>query len=135
MTSVLEDKDAIRELIAQYCFHFDNAEFEAWLDLFTEDGAFDLGARGRFCGRDALRKFLKGIPLSNGLPMMKHCVMNSIVSVDGNRATARSYVVVIHGGDALGLTLAGRYEDQLARTGGGWRFAERKVHFDLMAKL
>lgn len=134
MPSVLEEKDAIRELMAQYCFHFDNGEFDAWVELFTGDGTFDLGARGRFGGRDALRNFLKAIPLTNGLPMMKHCVMNTIVSVDGERATARSYVVVVRGGEQLGLSIAGRYEDQLAKVGGEWRFKDRKVHFDLMGR-
>jgi len=134
MSSVLEDKDAIRELMAQYCFHFDNGEFDQWLNLFTMDAVFDLGPRGRFSGRDALAKFVKAIPLTNGLPMMKHCVLNSIVSVHGDRAMARSYVVVIQGGETLGITIAGRYEDELARTDGAWRFTERKVHFDLMAR-
>ncbi len=134
MASVLEEKDAIRELMARYCFCFDNGEFDQWLQLFTEDGVFDLGARGRFSGRETLRNFLKAIPLTNGLPMMKHCVMNSIVSVDGDRATAQSYVVVVQGGAQLGLTVAGRYEDHVAKVGGAWRFTERKVHFDLMAQ-
>jgi len=134
MTYALEEKDAIRELQAEYCFRFDNGEFDAWLDLFTPDGAFDLGTRGCFSGRDSLRTFLKSIPLRNGLPAMRHCVMNSIVQVAGERATARCYVVVIHGGAPLGLTMAGRYEDALVKTPQGWRFQERKVYFDLMAQ-
>lgn len=134
MASVLEEKDAIRELMARYCFHFDNGEFDDWLTLFTDDGTFDLGKRGRMSGRDPLRKFLQAIPLSNGLPMMKHCVMNSIVHVDGDRATARSYVIVLQGGEALAVSIAGRYEDQLVKAGDTWRFKERKVHFDLMGK-
>lgn len=133
MASVLEEKDAIRELMARYCFHFDNGEFDAWLDLFTPDGAFDLGSRGRFGGRESLQKFLKSLPLTNGIPMMKHCVMNSIVSVDGDQATAQSYVVVVRGGEQLAVTVAGRYDDQLAKSANGWRFKERKVHFDLMS--
>ena len=134
MATVLEEKDAIRELMAQYCFCFDKGEFDGWLDLFTPDGAFDLGAMGRFGGRESLHKFLKSLPLTNGLPMMKHCVINSIVAVDGERATAKSYVVVIRGGEQLAVSVAGRYEDRLTKTASGWRFAERKVSFDLMAK-
>ena len=134
MPSVLEEKDAIRELMARYCFHFDNGEFDAWLDLFTPDGAFDLGKMGRFSGRESLHKFLKTLPLTNGLPMMKHCVMNSIVAVDGDRATAQSYVVVVRGGDRLAVSVAARYEDQLTKAADGWRFTERKVHFDLMSR-
>jgi ketosteroid isomerase-like protein len=134
MASVLEEKDAIRELLARYCFHFDNGEFDAWLDLFTPDGIFDLGTRGRFAGRESLQKFLKSLPLTNGLPLMKHCVLNSIVDVVGDHATAQSYVVVVRDGDVLAVSVAGRYYDSLAKTGGGWRFTERKVHFDLMSK-
>ena len=133
MVSVLEEKDAIRELMARYCFHFDNGEFDAWLDLFTPDGVFDLGSRGRFGGRESLQKFPKSLPLTNGVPMMKHCVMNSIVSVDGNQATAQSYVVVVRGGDQLVLSVAGRYADQLDKTDDGWRFRERKVYLDLVS--
>jgi 3-phenylpropionate/cinnamic acid dioxygenase small subunit len=134
MASVLEEKDAIRELQAQYCFHFDNGEFDAWLELFTPDGVFDLGALGRFAGRDALRQFLARLPLTDGLPMMRHCVMNSIVRVEGAHGTAQSYVVVVRGGESLGITIAGRYVDQLTKTAAGWRFAERRVHFDLMPR-
>src|SRR6266849_1365833 len=122
MASTLEEKDAIRELMARYCFHFDNGEFEDWLQLFTTDGAFDLGPRGRFAGRESLRQFLNVIPLTNGRPMMRHCVMNSIVSVDGDRATARSYVVVVQGGDVPRISVAGRYEDRMTKAGGAWRF-------------
>jgi 3-phenylpropionate/cinnamic acid dioxygenase small subunit len=133
MVSVLEEKDAIRELMARYCFHFDNGEFTAWLDLFAPDGVFDLGKMGRFAGRESLQKFLASLPLTNGVPLMKHCVMNSIVTVNGEQATAQSYVVVLRGGDHLAVTLAGRYDDRLTKTADGWRFKERTVHFDLMS--
>ena len=133
MGSVLEEKDAIRELLARYCFHFDAGEFDQWLELFTEDGVFDLGSRGRFAGREALRSFLKVVPLTDGLPMIRHCVTNVIIDVQGEQATAHSYVLVVRGGAALGVLAAGRYADQLTKQGGAWRFRERKVYFDLMA--
>ncbi len=133
MSAVLEEKDAIRELMARYCFHFDNGEFDQWLSLFTADAVFDLGTRGRFQGREALRSFLRVIPLSNGVPMMKHCVLNVIITVSGLHATAESYVIVLRGGGhGLALSIAGRYQDQLSKVDGEWRFAQRKVHFDLM---
>jgi hypothetical protein len=133
MPSVLEEKDAIRELMARYCFHFDNGEFEAWLDLFTDDGSFDLGARGQFAGRDALRTFLAIVPRVDGKPPMKHFVANPIICVDGDRATAQSYVLVVSGGAHPSITLAGRYEDEVHKLGTVWRFRRRIVRFDLMA--
>jgi ketosteroid isomerase-like protein len=135
MTDVQEDKEAIRELIARYCFHFDNGEFEAWLDLFTDDGVFDLGARGCFAGRAALRKFLTNIPLTDGQPLMRHFVTNVIIKVHGDGARADSYVLVVRGGDSVGISVAGRYEDRFVKVGGAWRFRERRVHFDLMAPM
>ena len=94
MAAVLEEKEAIHETIASYCFYFDGGEFDKWVDLFTDDGVFDGGALGVQKGKDALRAFLKGVPLTDGSPMMKHCVMNEIIKVNGDKATAKSYFVV-----------------------------------------
>ena len=137
MTSVLEEKDAIHETIADYCFHFDGGEFDQWVDLFTEDGTFDAGRMGAHKGKDALRAFLKNIRLTNGLPMMKHCVMNEVIKVNGNEATAKSYIVVVRakGEGALVNGIAGRYEDHLVKQGSRWLFKTRKVHFDLMGDM
>ena len=132
MPSALEDKEAIRELLALYCFHFDGGRFDDWLDLFTEEGVFEVSGVGRFTGREQLRAFLKNVPLTNGVPAMKHCVMNDIVRVDGDSATSQSYVLVARGGARLDLGVAGRYEDRLQRVNGQWRFAERKAFLDFM---
>jgi ketosteroid isomerase-like protein len=137
MASVLEEKDAIHETIAEYCFRFDGGEFDKWVDLFTDDGVFDAGRMGVQKGKDALRAFLKNIRLTNGLPMMKHCVMNEITKVNGNEATSKSYIVVVRskGEGALVNGIAGRYEDQLVKQGDRWLFKTRKVHFDLMGDM
>lgn len=132
MPSILEEKDAIRELQARYCFYFDGAQFERWLELWASDGVFDVGDMGRFAGHAQLRAFWQTIALVDGSPMVRHCVMNSIVEVAGNQATAQCYVVVLHGGALVGVGLAGRYQDRLVKAAGQWRFQERRVFFDLM---
>jgi hypothetical protein len=137
MASVLEEKDAIHETIANYCFHFDGAEFDKWVELFADDGTFDAGQMGAHKGKEALRAFLKNVRLTNGSPMMKHCVMNEIIKVNGNEATAKSYIVLVRskGEGALVNGLAGRYEDQLVKQGDRWLFKTCKVHFDLMGDM
>jgi len=137
MTAALEEKDAIHETIADYCFHFDGGEFDKWVDLFTDDGTFDAGRMGAHKGKAALRAFLKNIRLTDGLPMMKHCVMNEVIKVNGDEATAKSYIVVVRakGEGALVNGLAGRYEDHLVKQGDRWLFKTRKVHFDLMGDM
>ena len=97
MASVLEEKDAIRELIAQYCFHIDALEFGLWLTLLTDDGVFEIPGMARFEGKDALRGFLHTLPLTYGKLDMRHCVMNTIIDVRGATATSRSYFTVVHG--------------------------------------
>jgi ketosteroid isomerase-like protein len=137
MATVLEEKDAIHETIADYCFHFDGGEFDQWVDLFTDDGTFDAGRMGVQKGKDALRAFLKNIRLTDGSPLVKHCVMNEIIKVNGSEATAKSYIVVLRskGEGALVNGLAGRYEDQLVKQGDRWLFKTRKVHLDLMGDM
>ncbi len=134
MGSMLEEKDAIRDLLARYCFHFDAGELEQWIELFTPDGVFDLGPRGRISGHDGLREFLQVLPLVDGLPMTRHYVTNSIIDIDGDRATARSYVMVLGPGERVAIGVAGRYEDEIVKLAGQWRFKQRKVHFDLMPR-
>ena len=43
MISVLEEKEAIRDLMSAYCFYVDNGEFEKFAGLFTADGIFESG--------------------------------------------------------------------------------------------
>jgi hypothetical protein len=141
MATVLEEKDAIHETIANYCFHFDGGEFNQWVDLFTEDGRFDAGAGGVQEGKEALRAFVGAlpgrIPMKDGAPLVKHCVMNEIIKVNGEEATAKSYIVVVRskGESALVNGLAGRYEDTLVKQDDRWLFKTRKVHFDLMGDM
>jgi 3-phenylpropionate/cinnamic acid dioxygenase small subunit len=132
MASVLEEKDAIRELLARYCFHIDLGEYEEWLGLFTEDGVFDLGKMGHFQGRDTLRKFTKSIPTADGVPTLRHCVVNPIVEVNGDAARARSYVVVVQGKPQLSFSVVGRYEDEIVKIDGSWRFKARHVALDFI---
>ena len=62
---------------------------------------------------------------------------NEVIKVNGNEATAKSYIVLVRakGEGALVNGLAGRYEDQLVKQGDRWLFKNRKVHFDLMGDM
>ena len=39
--SLLEEKDAIREVLAEYCFRLDGGDYDGMAALFTEDGTWD----------------------------------------------------------------------------------------------
>jgi hypothetical protein len=63
--------------------------------------------------------------------------MNSLIRLDGECATARtSYLVVLQAaGAGLVSSVAGTYDDVLARTPDGWRFRRRRLVHDLAATL
>lgn len=81
----------------------------------------------------ANRRFIKmhGDP---GSPRTKHLTTNVRVRVaDTNtEATALSYVTVVQAAGELPLQpiLTGRYFDEFARDGGGWRFTRRLFCID-----
>lgn len=137
MASVLEEKEAIRDVLSAYCFYVDNGEFDKWAELFTEDGMFDSGPLAKVQGRAAIKDFItKAVPRSGEGAARKHCTMNSMIQVNGAEAKADSYIIVVREAEQGILTsLAGRYEDLLVKQGGTWRFKARKIHFDISGDL
>ena len=137
MASILEEKDAIRDLLSAYCFHVDDCEFDKFAALFAADAIFEPGPQGKYQGRDAIRKFISSVvPRAGEGPARKHCTMNHMISVNGSEATANSYIVVVREADGgIIPSLAGRYEDLLVKENGEWRFKVRKIHFDITGDL
>jgi hypothetical protein len=137
MVSVLEEKEAIRDLMSAYCFYVDNGEFEKFAGLFTADGIFESGPLGKLRGRKVIHDFIAAhVPREGEGPARKHCTMNHLIQVNGHEARADSYIVVLR--EASGgiiASLAGRYEDQLVKENGEWRFKVRKIHFDIAGDL
>ena len=134
MPTPLEDKEAIRELFSEYCFRMDAFRFTELSELFTEDGEW-IAPYSRARGpADIAALMARNIPAE---PRRKHFIMNSLIRLDGDRATARtSYLVVLQAtGAGLVPSVAGTYADALVRTPDGWRFRERRLVHDLRAEL
>ena len=137
MLSTLEEKEAIRDVMSAYCFYVDNGEFEKFAGLFTADGIFETGPLGKLQGRRAIHDFIAAhVPRAGEGPARKHCTMNHLIRVNGAEAQADSYIVVLReSGEGIIASLAGRYEDQLVKENGEWRFKIRKIHFDISGDL
>jgi uncharacterized protein (TIGR02246 family) len=137
MTSELQDKEAIRDLMSAYCFHVDNGDFEQFAALFTEDAVFEAGPFGKLQGRRAIYDFINAqVPRPGEGPARKHCTLSHVIRINGTEARADSYIVVLRE-SAAGIiaSLAGRYEDLLVKQGDEWRFKVRRVHFDISGDL
>ena len=73
----------------------------------------------------------------NGSPKTRHLVLNAIVEVDGDVATARSTFCVVQATDAVPFQpiVAGRYYDRFARDADGWFFTERKADVEMVGDV
>lgn len=129
MSSILEEKDAIREMFAKYCFYTDSGQFEKYAALFTEDCDWDGGPFGRQQGRANLLAFLKSG--GDAATKMRHHNTNLVIEVNGNEARATSYIQVLGiGGEMPVAYFAGIYFDHLIKQNGRWMFKQRKIRTD-----
>jgi 3-phenylpropionate/cinnamic acid dioxygenase small subunit len=118
------DEEAIRRTLAEYAHLCDDGRFEEWALLYTTDARFHVMGR-TYEGREGAKGFIqKGQPPeSRG----KHICVNSVIDVDGDRATAVTDYIFIN--KAKEVLSAGRYHDVLVRQPDRWRFSERRIVF------
>jgi hypothetical protein len=121
------DKEQIVEVLVRYATGIDSKDWPLLRTCWTEDVDADYGEVGRFAGADAITDLMK--QLHDTMGPTYHRLTNFAVTVEGERATARSYVhavlqAVPH--DAASWVEAlGHYDDELIRTADGWRIARR----------
>ena len=138
---MIDDYEAIRQLLFRYCELMDAGDFIQLAALFTdavmvdEDG--NLVAEGR-SGVQSL--YDRGTRLYDGSPRTRHLTSNSIIDVDdaAGTASARSVYVVFQATENLALQpiITGRYRDRFARADDGtWHFVERSFSVDLVGDL
>ncbi|MBV9511791.1 MAG: nuclear transport factor 2 family protein [Caulobacteraceae bacterium] len=121
-----EDLAAIQRLITDYCYFTDVSDLDRLCSLFTEDFEFT-GVFGDHHGHAGMRALHAG--REGTLQPSRHLTFNTVIEVDGERARARSYIVVLApSGDALGIMFAGGYADRFVRQNGRWLFKSRHIH-------
>lgn len=123
----LEDREAIRSLIAAYGPLADAGESGALAALWREDGTYGVGGIGEARGREEIAGLIDG-PVHRTLMAdgCAHLLGPVAVELDGDRAVARGHSVVFRhgaGGFAVHRVSANRWE--LVRTAEGWRVSRR----------
>jgi ketosteroid isomerase-like protein len=121
-----QDVADIREVIDRYATGVDRRDWEMVSRCFTADCSADYGKAGQWIGRDALVTWLDELHRDVGPTM--HRMTNHFISVDGERATATSYLDALlkveHKGFDL-LHVLTIYTDSLRRDDGEWRISSR----------
>ena len=129
MASMLEEKDAIREVLAEYCFALDGARYDDMAALFTEEGTWDT-AFGKATGRAAIAGLARDIRVRAGdnRPRAIHLVTNIAITLKRERAEVRSnWTVVQNSPQGPKIGSGGGYADRLVKEDGNWRFEYRKI--------
>jgi len=129
MPTAIEEKDAIREVLAEYCFRLDGGRYDDMAALFTEDGTWDT-AFGAATGRAAIAQQARDIRARAGdnRPRAVHLVTNIAIALEGERAEVRSnWTVVQNSPDGPKIGSGGAYADQMVKKDGSWLFRYRKI--------
>jgi SnoaL-like domain len=129
MPTAIEEKDAIREVLAEYCFRLDGGRYDDMAALFTVDGTWDT-AFGAATGRGAIAKQARDIRARAGdnRPRAVHLVTNIAIALEGERAEVRSnWTVVQNSPEGPKIGSGGAYADQMAKQNGRWLFRYRKI--------
>ncbi|MBK6490886.1 MAG: nuclear transport factor 2 family protein [Sphingomonadales bacterium] len=123
----LEDKDAIRELIARYGPMADSGDASGVADLWSESGTYSVGGVAEAKGQAAIAMLIDGEMHQNLLAKgCAHLLGPVAIVLDGDAAIARGHSVVFcrdESGYRVWRVSANRWE--LIRTPDGWRVSRR----------
>lgn len=123
----LEDREAIRELVASYGPLADSGDATGVGALFAEDGAYAVGGMGEAKGRAAIAGLIAG-PIHQGLMAAgcAHLLGPVAIDLDGDRAVARGHSVVLRrGGDGFEAYRVSANRWELERRDGQWLVLRR----------
>ena len=125
----ISDRFEIQDLLVRYTVAIDTKDWKLLDQCFLPDAQVDYTATGGIKGAyPEVRAWLE--KALSAFPMTVHFISNSTVTLQGDAARARTYVLNPMGfpkpdGSLHIFTVGGFYVDRLVRTAGGWRIAER----------
>lgn len=122
-TGTIEDRIAIRELHDTYADAGFRGDKEQWLGCFADDCVW-VTPFGEMNGKEQLEATWNQIFAS--LSALGFFTVMGSLEIDGDRATDRAYIrEIFFAQDGSMRKLVGRYDDQLVRVNGAWKFARR----------
>jgi uncharacterized protein (TIGR02246 family) len=131
MTAYLQDRLGVADLFTRYCCALDNGEVETVVACFTADAVLKSPVVD-LKGAEAIRAFANRFAAQRAAgAQFRHMVTNIAVELDGDQARATAYLMVLISQNGAHRTLPpGRYECDLVKQGGKWRFTRRTVFHD-----
>jgi 3-phenylpropionate/cinnamic acid dioxygenase small subunit len=123
-------KEQIGELLVRYATGIDRRDWALFRSCWTDDVSADYGVLGQYTDADSLTEVMRASHHDMGPTY--HRMTNLVIEVDGDTATARSYVhavLMLQPGDEENwIDVVGHYDDELVRGTDGWRISRRVSH-------
>jgi len=128
------DEQAIRRLVASYCYCLDEGRFDDLGALFAGDGTWE-AQYGKATGPAAIAGFLA--ELVPATPRRRHFVTNTLIDPVPGGARSTSYYLVVRDSESGPMvSVAGTYHDDLVRdASGAWKFAYRRLEPHIIGDL
>lgn len=132
MTSEISDKNAISEVIYQYCRGMDRMDRALTLSCWHPGGTDD-HAPLYYGSAEGFIDWLW--PVHAAMVGTRHCVSNILIELNGDKAASESYwnvqLRIERDGDTYDLLGAGRYIDEFELIDGVWAIRHRVSIGDL----
>ena len=142
------DRSEITDLLYRYAELIDDGDFDGVGELLAR-AAFGGPRTPTVTGASAIARLFarttRRFPQPQvgrhradpGTPRTRHLVLNPIVDVDGDTATARSTFCVVQVTDRVPLQpiVVGRYYDRFALSPEGWHFTERIADVEMIGDV
>jgi uncharacterized protein (TIGR02246 family) len=126
---VFEDKAEIEALLLDYGRYLDSRDFAGYASLFAKDGQW-IGGFGTVPAAD-IKAFMEKAMGTQNTAKNYHLLSNFVITVKGDTATAWSrWAFVVPGQQGAAIAQAGRYDDELVRENGRWKFKKRVASND-----
>lgn len=127
---VLESREAIAGLAANYCHGFDKRDADRFLGIWWEDCVWHIGPPfGSFKGHDGIQQALHEV-LWPAWAQSQHVTSNLVIEfADADNASSLCDVdcVGLLAGSSEATFVGATYADRLQRRHGVWKIAERTV--------
>jgi 3-phenylpropionate/cinnamic acid dioxygenase small subunit len=122
----MTDRQDISDVLIRYATGIDRRDWPLFRTVFADDCELDYGEIGTWNGVDAVTEFMEQAHAMAGHTL--HRLTNQAITVDGDKATARTYIdgLIMFADNDSGVNAVGFYDDELVRTGDGWRIARRR---------
>jgi 3-phenylpropionate/cinnamic acid dioxygenase small subunit len=136
------DIEAARELVQRTAALLDEERFDAWIDLFDNEGSYELTAYSseirrwmtwQLSDRDTLKKLLADVDEHVRDPARRrHVVGLPLVEIESDHGRVRSPFSLFRTSPEgqSSLYMVGCYEDRIIRRSRGWRYVVHKVISD-----